>query len=123
MEIGNEAISRIGDRMELNFYQKAARKTAVYPSGYKILYPTLGLCGEAGEFAEKIKKWLRDELSMIPSEDRRKQMALELGDVLWYVANVACDLDMTLDDIATKNLEKLVSRENRNTIHGDGDNR
>lgn len=101
--------------LTLNEYQKAARRTAIYTD--RIIYPALGLCGESGEVAEKIKKFLRDGIL----NDR--EVAKELGDVLWYVANLAEDLGYDLAEIADINLEKLESRAKRNVIKGDGDNR
>ena len=104
-------------RSELTFnvYQKAARRTAIYTD--KVIYPALGLCGEAGEVAEKIKKFLRDGVM------NDKEVALELSDVLWYIANLAEDLGYDLAEIADMNLEKLADRANRNVIKGNGDNR
>lgn len=101
--------------LTLNAYQKAARRTAIYTD--KIIYPALGLCGESGEVAEKIKKYLRDGTL------NDKEVAKELGDVLWYIANLAEDLGYDLAEIADMNLEKLADRTNRNVIKGSGDNR
>lgn len=101
--------------LTLNAYQKAARRTAIYAD--KIIYPALGLCGESGEVAEKIKKYLRDGTL------NDKEVAKELGDVLWYIANLAEDLGYDLAEIADMNLEKLADRANRNVIKGSGDNR
>jgi NTP pyrophosphatase (non-canonical NTP hydrolase) len=104
-------------RSELTFnvYQKAARRTAIYTD--RITYPTLGLCGEAGEVAEKIKKFMRDGVL------NDKEVAKELGDVLWYIANLAEDLGYDLAEIADMNLEKLADRKSRGVIKGNGDNR
>ncbi|MBQ3293996.1 nucleoside triphosphate pyrophosphohydrolase family protein [Candidatus Saccharibacteria bacterium] len=82
----------------------------------------LGLVGEAGETADKIKKVLRDKDGVI-SEADKAEIAKELGDVLWYVASIARYLGVTLEDVAKMNLEKLESRKNRNLLHGEGDNR
>lgn len=106
--------------MELNEYQKKARETADYPKEYHIIYPALGVAGEAGEVAEKIKKVLRDNngrftQSVIPN------IIKELGDVLWYVAILAEDLGYTLNDVAQLNIDKLADRKNRDMIHGSGD--
>lgn len=110
--------------MDFNAYQKKAKSTAVYPIEYAIIYPTLGLCGESGEVAEKIKKWIRDsKRTDIISEDRLVLLRKELGDVLWYIANLASDLGFSLQDIAKENIEKLADRENRGVIHGEGDSR
>lgn len=109
--------------MEFNQYQEEARKTAIYPGkGNNFIYPTLGLAGESGEVAEKIKKIVRDGNNLI-TEEKRTELAKELGDVLWYVSNLAEEIGVKLEDIAKNNLEKLKSREQRGKIHGSGDNR
>ena len=92
-------------------YQQRSRATAVYPgAGDNILYPTLGLCGEAGEVAEKVKKMVRDDDGVLTPE-RREALAKELGDVLWYVAQVATEADLDLQEVADANLRKLLSRQ------------
>ena len=106
--------------MNFNEYQKIARSTAVYPEEYKVVYPALGLCGEAGEVAEKVKKTVRGDSSL---NEVQGNIAMELGDVLWYVAVLADDLGITLDQIANWNVDKLQSRKNRGKIGGSGDNR
>ena len=107
--------------MDLNAYQQGARATARYPEvGSNPIYPTLGLCGEAGEVADKVKKVLRDNGGQF-SPDVRQALKLELGDVLWYVAQLASELDFSLDDIAAANLAKLASRAARDVIGGSGD--
>lgn len=108
--------------MTLNEYQEKALSTAIYSDNYKIIYPTLGLTGEAGEVSDKVKKVLRDKDSNF-DEETNKQIALELGDVMWYCATLANDLGYTLDDICQMNYDKLQSRKNRDAIHGNGDNR
>ena len=109
--------------MELSDYQKKSRVTAKYPdAGKNFVYPTLGLSGEAGEVAEKIKKVLRDAGGVV-SEEKKLEIKKELGDVLWYVAQLATELGLDLDDIARANLEKLLSRMDRGVLHGSGDNR
>ena len=102
--------------MNFDEYQKFARSTAIYPDECKVVYPALGLCGEAGEVAEKVKKNIRDGKSL-------DGLALELGDVLWYISTLADDLGVTLEEVAKTNIEKLQSRMERNKIKGDGDNR
>jgi NTP pyrophosphatase (non-canonical NTP hydrolase) len=102
--------------MTFDEYQEFARSTAIYPEDCKVVYPTLGLCGEAGEVAEKIKKHMRDGRTLVG-------VGLELGDVLWYVSALADDLGVTLEEIAQANVAKLSSRMERNKITGDGDNR
>ena len=106
--------------MNFNEYQKHARSTAIYPKEYKVIYPALGLCGEAGEVAEKVKKIVRgdDRLNNVTSS-----IVMELGDVLWYVAVLADDLGVTLEEIAQANVDKLKSRMKRKKINGSGDNR
>jgi len=109
--------------MDLNNYQHQARSTALYPDrGTNILYPTLGLCGEAGEVADKVKKVLRDHGGQF-SDAKKQAIALELGDVLWYVSQLADELGFSLEEIATANLEKLASRAACNVIAGSGDQR
>ena len=103
--------------MRFNEYQEEASKTAIYPEQYKIVYPALGLAGEAGEVAEKVKKHIRD--GVLNVEDLKK----ELGDVLWYLAAITSDLGLSLDDVAESNLQKLRSRQARGVIGGSGDNR
>lgn len=111
--------------MELNDYQKLTQSTAVYPNKGAfegLVYASLGMTGEAGEFCNKLKKVMRDdkmtinELAMIRLKD-------ELGDVLWYVAAVAAELGVKLDDIAKDNIAKLANRYANGTLHGSGDTR
>ncbi len=109
--------------MDLNAYQHGARQTARYPNvGANPIYPTLGLCGESGEVADKVKKVLRDSGGEFSTEVRAS-LKLELGDVLWYVAQLASELDFSLDEVAQANLDKLASRVARNVISGSGDHR
>jgi len=108
--------------MEFNEYQLLARQTATYNDNYKIIYPCLGLCGESGEVAEKIKKIIRDKNNEMTDADR-EEIKKELGDVLWYIANLALDLNLNLEDIAVGNITKLLDRKSRNKLHGYGDNR
>ena len=109
--------------MDLSDYQARARATAVYPgAGANLAYPALGLCGEAGEVAEKVKKTIRDDGGVLGPE-RRAALAAELGDVLWYVAQVATEAGLDLDEIAEGNLDKLRSRRERAVLRGSGDDR
>jgi NTP pyrophosphatase (non-canonical NTP hydrolase) len=109
--------------MELADYQQRSRATAIYPNaGSDLLYPTLGLCGEAGEVAEKVKKMLRDDAGVL-TEARRAALGAELGDVLWYLAQVATEAGLALDDLAAENLAKLASRSCRGALGGSGDDR
>ena len=102
--------------MNFTEYQNLAKSTAIYPSRYAKVYPALGLCGEAGEVAEKVKKNIRDGKSL-------DGVGLELGDVLWYISALADDLGVTLEEVAQANVDKLQSRKNRGKISGSGDNR
>ena len=108
--------------MELADYQRRSRQTAQYPRDAWLAYPALGLAGEAGEVAEHAKKAIRDDGGTV-SEERRAAIAKELGDVLWYVAQIATELDLGLDAIAEANLEKLLSRQRRGVLSGSGDDR
>ena len=109
--------------MNFSDYQTQSRKTALYPSiGHGVIYPTLGLTNEAGEVAGKVKKIFRDKGGVIGAAER-EALKGELGDVLWYLAQVCTELDLSLDDVAGHNLEKLFSRLERGKIGGDGDNR
>ncbi len=113
--------------MDFNTYQVKARETAEYPDlGNNFVYPVLGMVGEAGEVAEKIKKLMRDDgvfTSSVVGDEAKLAIKKELGDVLWYVAQVAAELGIPLEDVATHNLEKLASRKARGHIQGSGDNR
>jgi len=113
------------EREPLTFeeYQRESRKTAIYPNkGENFVYPTLGLAGETGEISEIIKKVFRDKEGRIDEETRQK-LFRELGDVLWYLANLATELNLSLGDIARENLEKLASRQKRGKLHGSGEER
>jgi len=104
-------------------YQLKSRQTAIYPDrDNNLTYTILGLVGEAGEVAEKLKKIIRDQDYQI-NEENRQAIADELGDVLWYLAQNASELKIDLEEIANRNLEKLFSRQARNQLKGSGDNR
>lgn len=115
-----------------NDYQKKAHETADYPNGCirnedgatitNWIYPALGLAEEAGEVSGKFAKAVRDCNGYI-SPERKQEIAKELGDVLWFVAELCTCLDLSLSDVAQKNLDKLASRKERGVIHGNGDNR
>ena len=110
--------------MELNEYQKKALLTAVYDDKYKIVYPALGLAEETWEVVGKVKKWLRgDDGVGEMSAERKEALKGELGDVLWYLAVLASNLDLTLEEVANFNVNKLQSRMSRGAIKGDGDTR
>ena len=108
--------------MQLSEYQRRSRRTAEYPREAWLSYPALGLAGEAGEVAEHAKKAIRDDRGEILPE-RRAKMAKELGDVLWYVAQLASELELELEEIAQANLDKLASRQRRGVLSGSGDER
>ena len=109
--------------MDLNVYQTKARETAFYPNvGSNPIYPTLGLAGEAGEVADKVKKILRDKDGDFDKASK-ESIILELGDVLWYVAQLSSELGFELDYVAKLNIDKLSSRAKRNKISGSGDTR
>jgi NTP pyrophosphatase (non-canonical NTP hydrolase) len=109
--------------VHLSDYQRRSRATAVYPdAGFNLTYPALGLCGEAGEAAEKVKKAIRDDGGVLTPE-RREALAAELGDVLWYLAQLATEAELDLDEIARANLDKLLSRRERRVLQGSGDRR
>ena len=122
--------------MNMDDYQAATGATAVYPGAgvqlggaertplervTAVTYLGLGL-GEAGEIQGKIKKVLRDDHGAI-SDDRRGEIVAELGDLLWYLARLAAELDMPLSAVAQHNLDKLSSRAARGTLQGSGDQR
>ena len=109
--------------MEFDLYQTKARETALYPNlGSNNIYPTLGLVGEAGEVAEKVKKVLRDKDGKFDIESK-EAIKKELGDVLWYLSNLCTELNFSLNDVALLNLEKLKLRASKGKISGSGDNR
>ena len=109
--------------MDFQTYQERCRATARYPGvGANPIYPTLGLCSEAGEVADKVKKVLRDRGGQFDGSVR-EDLLLELGDVLWYAAQLATELELSLETIAQANLAKLASRADRNVIGGSGDRR
>lgn len=109
--------------MTFDEYQTKSRVTALYPNaGKDFIYPTLGMVGEAGEVADKIKKVIRDKGGVM-DEHTKIEIGKELGDVLWYLAQLGTELGVTLDVIAQQNLDKLMSRKERGVISGSGDNR
>lgn len=108
--------------MTLNDFQRTALGTAIYPKDGEITYLSLALCGEAGEVAEKVKKVIRDN-NQVFTPEHKKAIALEAGDVLWYLANLANALGYSLNEVAQMNIDKINSRQQRNLLHGSGDNR
>ena len=107
---------------DLDMYQKVALTTAIYPREQAIIYPTLGLTGEAGEVANKVKKIIRDG-SNKNDDSMVSEIKSEIGDCLWYIAVLADDIGCKLSDIANTNLIKLANRKEKGTIHGSGDKR
>lgn len=106
-------------------YQRLTRETAIYPTGEDVhgvdiglLYALMGLAGEAGELSNDAKKVIRED-----DEDYLESLPDELGDVLWYLARVADEMDVSLDKIAEENLSKLYDRKERGTLTGEGDDR
>lgn len=102
-------------------YQKMAIKTAIYDQKVALEYTALGLAGETGEYVEKVKRLIRGDINI--NEEMTKQMAMELGDILWYCANCANVLGIDFGTIALQNIEKLKDRKKRNVLKGKGDNR
>lgn len=135
----NPAYNPESDYYTLNDYQKDAGSTAIYPGGNTplgITYTILGLVGETGEIANKWKKYYRDapdhnDTTDTPADPNgdlyvnayKDQLRAELGDVLWYVANLASELDIDLGELAVQNVKKLKDRKARNKLKGSGDNR
>ena len=108
----------------MNDYQLEAIKTAKYPTDKALEYCVLGLTSEAGEVAGKLKKYIRDDDTSLPlSNKRHDELVSELGDVLWYVAMIAKELNVSLNEVALNNISKLEDRQQRDVISGDGDNR
>ena len=103
---------------EFKEYDEFVRSMKVYPEKHAIVYPALGLAGEAGEITEKVKKWLRGD-----KELDKDALLSELGDPLWYITSLADDLGYTLQDVIDRNVEKLNSRKDRGVLKGSGDNR
>ena len=104
-------------------YQAMACETAIFPKHKAMEYLTLGLTGEAGEIANKVKKFIRDGAAKDEYLDKRIQIGYEVGDVLWYCAVLAEELEMDLGHIMENNLQKLADRKKRGTLSGSGDNR
>lgn len=110
--------------MELDEYQNRAGETAIFPDEIPdhvdagVIYCTMGMVGEAGECSEKVKKAIRED-----DPSYLDDMEAEVGDVVWYISQLCAELDITLDDVAMANLEKLHDRQTRNRLTGEGDNR
>jgi len=109
--------------MDFKEYQEKSRKTAIYPKiGESYIYPALGLSDETGEVLGKIKKIFRDKSGILDNETK-EEIKKELGDVLWYLTQLSTELELSLDEIAEANIEKLYSRLERGVLQGSGDNR
>ena len=104
-------------------YQSRACETAIFPKKQAMEYLTLGLTGESGEIANKVKKFIRDGATKDEYLAKRIEIGYEIGDVLWYCAVLAEELEINLGHIMEKNLEKLADRHKRGKISGSGDNR
>ena len=120
-EITQDGVHLKNVMMTFDEYQTAAASTALYPKEMGLAYTALGLAGEAGEIANKVKKVIRGD--SIDPEALRKDLAKELGDVLWYVSQVAREMGISLQALADDNIQKLTDRAKRNQIKGSGDNR
>lgn len=108
--------------MSFNEYQAETDKTAIYPKDKAIEYLVLGLASEAGEVAGKLKKIIRDRGGVVGVHEAAA-ICDEIGDVLWYISQIALELNTSLQSVADKNIEKLQSRQQRGVIGGSGDNR
>ena len=112
--------------LTLNEYQERMSDTAIYK--WPVIYPALGLANEAGECLGKIKKMIRDDdvrfdgtFEITP--EQRADLGAEIGDVLWYIAALSKDLDLTLEEVGQMNLDKLADRKMRGKLKGSGDHR
>jgi len=104
-------------------YQEKACETAIFPKNKAMEYLTLGLTGEAGEIANKVTKFIRDGAAQDEYLAKRIEIGYEIGDVLWYCAVLAKEMEMDLGHIMENNLQKLADRKKRGTLSGSGDNR
>jgi NTP pyrophosphatase (non-canonical NTP hydrolase) len=121
----DERLQRNSETYGLNAYQQDAAKTAVYPgrgTDAGLQYVALGLCGEAGEVAEKVKKIMRDDGGVM-SEEKRQAIAKESSDVLWYLAELCTQIGYDLGEIGIINIKKLRDRQDRGVLSGSGDDR
>lgn len=124
------------ESMNVKEYNEFVKGMKVYPEKYALIYPALGLVGEAGEVSEKVKKWIRGDKDVHylptagykddPLGQRGKDsldLLKEVSDVLWYITSLADDMGYTLQDVINANVEKLSSRKERGVLKGSGDNR
>ncbi|MFT7507609.1 MAG: NTP pyrophosphatase (non-canonical NTP hydrolase) [Acidimicrobiales bacterium] len=113
--------------MNFKEYQEKSRVTAIYPNlGDNLPYLALGIAGEAGEVADKVKKFIRDEnFTSVKnlSEEQKNDLAKEMGDILWYIAQIATEFNLDMESVAQMNIDKLYSRMDRKELHGSGDSR
>lgn len=104
-------------------YQKFCKSTAMYPKiGKNFVYPLIGLQGEVGEVSEKIKKLFCDDKGKLTNE-KKAEIVKELGDVMWYIAQLSTEFNVKFSEVIKGNIEKLSSRQKRGRLHGSGDNR
>jgi len=118
-------LEKFDDDPSMVNYQQICTETQIYPREHAVFYPALGLAGEAGEVANKIKKIMRDrkgDVNNLPGEVK-DEIASELGDCLWYISALATDLGIGLDGVVVENIRKLQKRKEKGTIHGSGDKR
>lgn len=106
--------------MQFKEYQDFTRTTAIYPKANAIEYLTLGLASEAGEVAGVVKKKIRDNTYSLEYQEKLKK---EIGDCFWYLARLCDELDLSINEVLTANIEKLQSRKQRDKLTGDGDDR
>lgn len=115
---GLDAEQSEDDSLSFDEYQEFTEETAVYPSYFALPYLALGVAGESGEVTEHVKKYIRDN-----DETKLEELKGELGDVLWYVARLADELDVSFESVAKGNVAKLIDRKEREVLHGSGDAR
>lgn len=105
-----------------NEYQQLAERSNLMTGDNALNYAALGLVGEAGEIANKVKKVIRDDNNIL-TDEKRKSIQKEIGDVLWYVSRLSSELGITLEEVMEQNIEKLSQRMDKGTLQGDGDDR
>ena len=105
-----------------NEYQKLAERSNLMTGETALSYAALGLVGEAGEIANKVKKVIRDDNNVL-TDEKRKSIQKEIGDVLWYISRLSAELGITLEEVMEQNIAKLSARMDKGTLQGDGDNR
>ncbi len=111
--------------MDFDEYQKLASRTATFEGKqeeFKLMYLTLGIAGESGEIAEKVKKIIRNDDGVI-SDEKREALKSEIGDVLWYLSQLSRVLGFSFEDAARANIAKLEDRARRGVIKATGDSR